>query len=764
VFPLEAHLRDTADVATALFGAEGRWGAAWRRFFRLDSRSAPQFLPTLAASALLHDLGKANGDFQEAISGQLEGRQTIRHEHLSALVMVAEPVRSWLLGSHVIDVDVLTAAVLSHHVKAAPDAASQHGWAVPRGRPRTPLHLSHPAVRQVLDDVARLARIGPAPDLGGRRSWSASGEWEEVLVAGRAVARKFARALRRDPGRRALLLAVKAALVVADAAASGLVREARSIRGWIEDVLRAPDVSADEVDAQVVAPRIAQLERYSGAPFRWHSFQEAVASAPSRSLLLAGCGSGKTLAAWAWIREQARVHRAGRVVFLYPTRGTATEGFRNYVGWAPEADAALVHGAAAYDLDAMLANPSEATRGKDFTADEAEERLFALRFWHRRFFSATVDQFLAFMEHGYGATCLLPVLADAIVVVDEVHSFDRRMFRDLLEMLGSFDVPVLCMTATLPAGRVEDLVGAGLEVVSSDTTGLDISSEIRARYVLSRDATATGAFGRVIDAYHAGRRVLWVLNTVARCQAAARSLVTVVQEEDVLVYHSRFKLEDRQAAHARVVDRFRARLPHEVMPAVAVTTQVCEMSLDLDADLLVTELAPCDALIQRFGRANRHGKRGADFRGELVVVEPDTPLPYTAEELEASRRMLADLPSRDLSQAQLADALVRHAPAEPRPDDDASAFLTGGYYAVTRALRESVDHSVPAVVEADVAAVVACTRAKRPYHPLVVPAPRGVVHPEPDARLPRHLRVVVPGRAKYDAWLGLVRREDSDVA
>ncbi|HAJ61331.1 MAG TPA: hypothetical protein DCP31_20455, partial [Cyanobacteria bacterium UBA8543] len=61
---------------------------------------------------------------------------------------------------------------------------------------------------------------------------------------------------------------------------------------------------------------------------------------------------------------------------------------------------------------------------------------------------------------------------------------------------------------------------------------------------------------------------------------------------------------------------------------IAVTTQVCEMSLDLDADILITELAPISSLVQRFGRANRHRARGDEFRAKLLVYEPEKPEPY----------------------------------------------------------------------------------------------------------------------------------------
>src|SRR5437867_9676942 len=102
----------------------------------------------------------------------------------------------------------------------------------------------------------------------------------------------------------------------------------------------------------------------------------------------------------------------------------------------------------------MAANPSEATEGKSFEKlTEDRDRLFALGLWSRRYFSATVDQFLGFIEHDYKSLCLLPALADSALIIDEVHSFDIRMFDCLIGFLRAFDMPVLCMTATLPPSR-----------------------------------------------------------------------------------------------------------------------------------------------------------------------------------------------------------------------------------------------------------------------------------------------------------------------
>jgi CRISPR-associated endonuclease/helicase Cas3 len=182
--------------------------------------------------------------------------------------------------------------------------------------------------------------------------------------------------------------------------------------------------------------------------------QEYVVRLDGRILLLSSCGSGKTLAAWRWIQTQAENRPVSRVIFLYPTRATATEGFRDYVSWAPESDASLLHGTSAYELQEMFANPEDEKSKKNYTA---EDRLFAIGYWEKRIFSATVDQFLGFMQYSYRSVCLLPLLADSIIVFDEVHSFDESLFSSLKKFLQEFNIPVMCMTASLPGNRQKEL-------------------------------------------------------------------------------------------------------------------------------------------------------------------------------------------------------------------------------------------------------------------------------------------------------------------
>lgn len=736
---LQRHLSETEQAAELIFRLDGRWGRNWCRFFQIDGDAARQkFLLNLRVAALLHDIGKANEDFYAAVTSPTRIMQTLRHEHISALLLHLPEVRSWLSQNTSLDLEVLTASVLSHHIKAALDGDWK--WCQPRGKRRLQLFMEHVEVTSILKRIAAIANLGEPPRLSAN-TWAERLPWTQAWQNGRNIALKFGRELRSDKDRLALLLATKAGVMVADAASSGLVREGHSITDWINEKVHASAIGVDDISGAILTPRAEQIAQRTRKPFQLHTFQERTAQQGSRVLLLAACAAGKTIAAWKWAEAQTREREIGKVIFLYPTRGTATEGFRDYVGWSPETEGALVTGTSRYELEAMATNPSEATEGKSHKLKEDEERLYALGLWPRRYFSATVDQFLGFMEHSYTGLCLLPLLADSAVIIDEIHSFDRRMFDSLISFLKTFDVPVLCMTATLPPSRREELIKAGLKVYPTTDDLQELADleeqEQHPRYQLAPLNDASEAFSKAKIAYRAGQRVLWVVNTVARCQAIARCLEEELGEQ-ILIYHSRFRLLDRQQVHANTVKAFQ----QITAPAIAVTTQVCEMSLDLDADVLITEVAPISSLVQRFGRANRHLARGKDFRATLHTYHPEKTLPYTKEEIQAADSFLAELGSGDVSQRSMAEMLERYALAEPEADGSAR-FLAGGYFATRGEFRDTDDYTQPCILDCDLESVRACLDAHEPYDGFVLNVPKSCVEAsdERPGWLPKYLGV-----------------------
>jgi CRISPR-associated endonuclease/helicase Cas3 len=733
---LQSHLEDTEKAASEVFCLEKRWGKNWCRFFKIYEKTEQEkFLLNLRIAALFHDIGKANEDFQIAVSQGGFYQQTIRHEHLSALILHLPEVREWLSQNKNLDLEVITAAVLSHHIKASADS-EKWKWMQPKGKLFLQLFDSHYEINTIFDRIKEIAEL-PNNVRIDKKIWSEKSPWIESQESGFDTAVKFRRNIKKDANRLNLLLAIKAGLIASDAVASGLVREGEVIEDWINVTAHSNTIQKDEVASAIIDKRATKI--FKDKPVKWNDFQLKSATLGKRALLLAACGSGKTIAAWKWAEAQTRTHEIGKVIFLYPTRGTATEGFKDYVGYAPETEASLLHGTAKYELEGIADNPNEATKDKDY---ETNARLFALGFWGKRYFSATVDQFLSFLEHSYSSLCLLPVLADSAVIIDEVHSFDKQMFENLVCFLQTFDIPVLCMTATLPKHRIENLEKVGLRVYPNKEEQSELKDleekEVHPRYNLEFVSNEDEALKIAAAEYKGGKRVLWVVNTVKRCQNIAKRLKKEY-EIDSLVYHSRFRLMDRKKKHEATVDAFK----QTEFPQIAITTQVCEMSLDLDADILITEIAPIPSLVQRFGRSNRHlDGKPEDFRSRIVVYMPESDKPYNQkDDLETALIFLNDLPQKDISQRCLAEKLEEHSPKVRQADGDFAPFLSSGYYAVPGNFREIDNFTNPCILLEDLDDVKKCLDEKKPIDAYVISVPKQFVLKdfEKPAWLPKYL-------------------------
>ena len=752
------HTKDVCDAAQALFGTEGqptRLGECWLRFFRLDPiADYATFWKHLWVSCLFHDWGKANQGMQDVLN--YRGKQAFRHEHLSVLMLMLPGVQSWLKQRADIDWVLIRSVVGSHHLKFTEDHMN---------------YASDDFTTMLIDDDEFNQELMPLitsemglkgqPTFPKERVWSYGKQPRTFPIAthceelfdeldGQRAWRKSSQPQYR------MLMALRAGLFLADGAGSGIRRRGLSISDWICDCF-APVVDGksrlydfDRIQ-EVVTQRVEDLARrnkwkgstdWNGSG--WNDFQREADQFPSRTLLLAPCGSGKTLAAWRWIAAQAKRSPVKRVLFLYPTRATATEGFKDYVSWAPDADASLLHGTSGFDLNDMF--PVEDPRFNR-VFNETDPRLYAIQHWRKQIFSATVDQFLAFMSYTYGPMCLLPMLADSVIVFDEVHSFDQKMFSALIGFLESFDVPVLCMTATLEAGRKKQLE-ACMDHVEDKLKGELLNIAVTPRYRVHRIDHAE-AHNTAMAAYQCGKRVLWVVNQVSRAQEIAKCLMEL--QAEVVCYHSRFRLEDRVTQHQLTIQKVQAGQGR----IIAVSTQVCEMSLDIDADVLISEECPISSLIQRMGRCRRgRDEIAAKGPGDVYIYKPDKERVYSDDQLKGVDGFLEFLAAKDsVSQADLEDGLKVYGSVDVK-EIQIVPFLCSGAYADGQkdSFRDIEAYNVQTILDTDLDAYLAAEKTKPETQPnFIVPVPRWL-QPKFDSRLPNYLRV--SDARHYDSLTG----------
>ena len=309
------------------------------------------------------------------------------------------------------------------------------------------------------------------------------------------------------------------------------------------------------------------------------------AAEPGILILEAQMGVGKTEAALAAAEIMASRFGLGGVFFGLPTQATANGIFPRLLGWADT---------------------------------QSEETLpQAIKLAHGM---AELNE--CYLRH-LG-------LAGKVVIIDECHAYDTYMNCYLdraLEWLGWYKVPVILLSATLPARRRAELVEAyqqkkavpdapwktscgyplltwtdGAEVkqtaIPPDAPGKTVQlttlTEPELPALLRRKLAEGGCAGVIV-------------NTVKKAQKIAQLLRERLPDLEVQRFHAQFLMPDRAARENQLMARIgKGSAPERRNDLIVVGTQVMEQSLDIDLDVLVTELCPMDLLLQRIGRLHRH--------------------------------------------------------------------------------------------------------------------------------------------------------------
>ena len=281
----------------------------------------------------------------------------------------------------------------------------------------------------------------------------------------------------------------------------------------------------------------------------------------------------------------------------------------------------------------------------------------------------TIDQALAAAMSSKWQSVRLVGVARSILVVDEVHACDpymRRILANLLEFHAALGGSAILLTATLTREMRQDLTSAyhrGLHAKTSrrrrpkpptlqsddfplvtrvsassvTETRVDSREACYRQIELNRVDSRGDAAQVVINAARDGRSVAWIRNTVDEAIDAYAELTQ--QGIEAVLLHSRFMYGDRKRIESRLISQLGpSSLPPERYGFVVVSTQVIEQSIDIDFDVMVSDLAPIDLLIQRAGRLHRH-QRGDRGPAMLHVLSPDPSDCRSADWLKSSMPM-----------------------------------------------------------------------------------------------------------------------------
>ncbi|MFC1896326.1 CRISPR-associated helicase Cas3' [Thermodesulfobacteriota bacterium] len=368
---------------------------------------------------------------------------------------------------------------------------------------------------------------------------------------------------------------------------------------------------------------------------------------PGFYVIEAPMGMGKTEAAlWCAYRLLSE-RKASGIYFALPTQATSNRihlrmsGFINRIT-EDSGHTRLVHG------NSWLMENLSMPQTSLMTDERTEKGQAIVRDWFASrkrgllapFGVGTVDQALLGVVAARHFFVRRFALAGKVVIIDEVHSYDvytGTLVDFLCRELEKLGCTVILLSATLTRERCAQLLGRAVlddgdayplitgrkwkdeqtaarsipEGVSGSAT-LRVSVQFQSREEAGRKA---------VEVAKAGGCVLWICDTVAAAQEAFSYLRALAPDSlfDVGLLHSRFPFYRREEPENLWMERL-GKGERRGSGYILISTQVVEQSVDLDADLIVSELAPTDMLLQRLGRLWRHKRQGRPVPSPRLIL------------------------------------------------------------------------------------------------------------------------------------------------
>lgn len=397
---------------------------------------------------------------------------------------------------------------------------------------------------------------------------------------------------------------------------------------------------------------------------------------PALAIVELPMGAGKTEIALEAFADWMRRGELNGAYIAMPTTATSNQmhervsAFLNHVIGGDVAPLLIHSQALLRDVPASMSgvpSPDTDDAGEAIAEDderEGEQAAAQAWFLPRKksllapFGVGTIDQaFMSVLQTKHFFVRLLG-LSHKVVIFDEVHAYDAYMsvlFERLLAWLGRIGTSVVILSATLPNKTREKLVRAyagdsSKRVPAANYPRLTvaslqsevISAELakpeprKLAYDWIADDVA-GVVGRLRAELAHGGCAAVICNTVARAQTIYKAIkeAKLIEDEteNLILFHARFPMAWREDIETKVLGKFgpnrqdkRERNPQRPNKAIVVATQVIEQSLDLDFDVMISDHAPADLLLQRAGRLHRHTVNHATrtHPDRLLIMEPQT--------------------------------------------------------------------------------------------------------------------------------------------
>lgn len=522
-----------------------------------------------------HDFGKICSIFQEIIKGKraFNDDERVRHEFYSGMFLYLNDLKFYENNPESI------VAVFSHH-----KAFNDGGFNEHISRNRTIKSVLHQYLIEefvvLINKIATKKKLKELKLEVNTINFINSDYEKLLLIYKKKFYKKLSKTNFLNSENRKNYILHKAILNISDWTASGHLQLEKGI-DYNKVFLTKKIISKLQDDGK---NDIAQ--NFTFRDFQIESIEDinVIAIAPT--------GSGKTEAALLWASSKKDWER---IIYLLPTRVTSNSIYTRLTDYFGSECTQLIHSSARQYIKEQ----------KDDSYDQ--KKYFRDKSFFKNINICTVDQILTLgFNLGYWEVKTFHML-NARVIIDEIHLYSPYTLGLIISTIRylkeNFKTKFYIMTATMPI-KLQNLLGKTLGdfKLIKDKELLDKSRNV----FEVKDCFIDEYFDEICSNIENSKKVLVVVNTVDKAIELFENLKEVAENSNkkTVCYHSRFIKKDRSKKEKEIFE-----LDNESNGGVLIATQVVEVSLDIDFDILYTENAPIDAIIQRAGRVNRQRKK-----------------------------------------------------------------------------------------------------------------------------------------------------------
>jgi len=343
-------------------------------------------------------------------------------------------------------------------------------------------------------------------------------------------------------------------------------------------------------------------------------FQNELSNSSQSVLVEIPTGEGKTEGSLLWAIRNIS-NKNTKIIYTLPTQTTSNKLYERIQSFFDKSECGLIHSNAKIFLE------------KEYERDNGVvDELFGSNFLVSKSFNkpvtvSTIDSLLKYFINVGRFNIATKNFLNSVIIIDEVHSYDFKLMgflKRFLELCKEFNVKVCLMSASIP-NEIKKLLNVQNYPVITEKNLF----KKKANEIIKRDYELDDDFDFIFKKFKESKNILIIRNTINSATDTYKYLKDKfsLDNEEIVLYHSTFKKIDKQKKEELIFEKLKSNKPF-----ILVATQIVEISLDIDFDVMFTDNAPIDSLIQRFGRVNR--KKNENKKGEIYIYKYSKSFPY----------------------------------------------------------------------------------------------------------------------------------------